>query len=153
MFYPLKALCESRTQQGPFDSLFILLCLRNGFDTFRQPFWNVESVLSPEGTQRKQNPKGSIWQSFQWCLRNGFDTFKIPIIRRPFWNVENVLSPKVTLQSRAQWGPFDILSISLCLEKGVWCFKIRWGTWPFWNLDYVLFQGRHFVFLRKIYLT
>ena len=41
-----------------------------------------------------------------------------------------VLSPEGTLQSRAQWGSFDILSILLCLEKGVDTFKIPTFSWP-----------------------
>ena len=54
MFYPPKGLCESRTQWGPFDSLSILLCLRNGFDTFkisffRRPFGNLENVIFTDG--------------------------------------------------------------------------------------------------------
>ena len=48
------------------------------------------------------------------------------------------LSPEGTLRSRAQWGPFDILSILLCLEKGVGTFKIPNCRRPFWNVENVL---------------
>ena len=34
-------------------------------------------------------------------------------------NDTDALSPEGTLQSSAQWGPFDILFILLRLEKGV----------------------------------
>ena len=53
---------------GPFDSLSIWLCLRNGFGTFKipilhWPFWNLENVLSPEGTlHSEQSPK--VFQLF-----------------------------------------------------------------------------------------
>ena len=40
MFYPRRD-CDSRTEGGPFDSLSILLCLRNGFDTFIIPIFSM----------------------------------------------------------------------------------------------------------------
>ena len=37
-------------------------------------------------------------------------------------------APEGTLQNRAQWGPFDTLSILLWLETGVWHFQFTSGN-------------------------
>ena len=62
MFYPPKGLCEAEPEWGPFEKSFHLLCLEKGVGTFKftgggeRPFWNLENVLSPEGTA-KAEPK------------------------------------------------------------------------------------------------
>ena len=109
------------------------------FNGGNPPFWNLEDVLSLEGTLRKQNPMGSIWQSFHFIvLGKGFDAFKITILHRPFWNLENVLSPGGTLQSRARrWSNCFYFPFYWC-RKRYWGFKIHLGTGLFWNLENVL---------------
>ena len=90
-----------------------------------QIYWGWEAILKSWkcliswGMLRKQLPRVPIDISFHFIgVGNGIDTFKFTGGERSCWNPEHVLSPKETLQSRAQWCPFDILSISLCLETG-----------------------------------
>ena len=78
--------------------LSILLCLGKGVCYFKftvgnSPFWNLENLLSPEGTLRKQNPCGVHLRVFPfYCgLGKGFGTFKTCLEERPFWKPENVL--------------------------------------------------------------
>ena len=71
MFYPPKGLCEAEPEWGPFDNSFHLLCLEKGVGTFKfsggeRPFWNLENVLSPEGTLQSRYRRRS--NCFYLCL-------------------------------------------------------------------------------------
>ena len=53
--------------------LYILLCLRKGILTFifsggNPPFWNLENVLSPEGTLRSRTQWGPFWFFPFYCV-------------------------------------------------------------------------------------
>ena len=79
-FHPLKGVCESWTQCDSFDSLPISLCSRTSFMTLKitncnLPFWNLENVLSPDGTLRSRTRMGSIWYFFHFIVhREGCST-------------------------------------------------------------------------------
>ena len=56
------------------------------FCTGNPPFWNLQNVLSPEGTLRVAEP---VWGPFDilsilLCLEKGVGTFKFTGVERPF---------------------------------------------------------------------
>ena len=77
MFYPPKGLCEADTEGGPIVFTYVLFCLRTRILDFHftggnPPFWNLQNVLSPEGTLRSRTRMGSILiLSILLCLEKG----------------------------------------------------------------------------------
>ena len=55
MFYPPKGLCKADTEGGPIVFTYVLFSLRKRildfhFTSGNPPFWDLQNVLSPEGT-------------------------------------------------------------------------------------------------------
>ena len=76
MLYPPKGICESRSHWPPFDSLSILLCLRNGFDTFKIPIligvFEILKMFYPPKGHCKAEPNGVHLTVFPfYCVRKG----------------------------------------------------------------------------------
>ena len=82
------------------------------------------NVLSPERTQRKQNPYGVdlLFFAFYCGLEKGVWHYQFTGGNLPFWNLENVLSPEETLRKQNPKGTIWYSSILLWLKKDVWHF-------------------------------
>ena len=73
---------QSIDQWGPFDIHSILLCIEKGVGTFKftggeRPFWNLENVLSPEGTLQSRAQWGPFWSFHFIVSREGCSHFQI----------------------------------------------------------------------------
>ena len=89
---------------------FHFIVLGKGVWTFHfrsgiPPFWNLENVLSPQGTLRSRTQWGPFDIFPFYCgLGKGFWTFRFRGGNHPFWNLENVLSPEGTLRKQNPMG-------------------------------------------------
>jgi len=106
---------------------------------FHRPFWDLENVLSPEGTAKAVPKVVQLFLlMFYFWVGNVYWTFKIRIFHRPFWDLENVLSPEGTSACRLLRGPFVFTYVLFVLENVYLSFKKAdgiWGFWKLWNLE------------------
>ena len=74
--------CESSTEGGPIVFTYVLFCVRKRILDFKftggfLPFWNLENVLSPEGTSAGRLQRGPfVFTYVLFVLENVYLTFK-----------------------------------------------------------------------------
>ena len=116
--------CESGTREGPLDSLSILYVIdKPNLGLQKYPtifdFLRVSKTFIPRRELRKQYPRGSTWQSFQFICdwRTKVGSSKIPYYIRLFQSLENLYPPKGSAKARPMGSNWFSYGLSFCTSE------------------------------------
>ena len=141
IFYPPKGVCEAAPEGSIWRSFHFIMCSSKGTGHLRfwwgnPRFWNLQNVLSPEGSLRSSSEGVHLTVfPFYYVFQKGYWASSFLVRKSSFLKSSKCVIPRrdVCLQTPVGVQLF-LLMFYFVLGNVYWTFFFKGGNPPFWNL-------------------